>query len=112
MSIRSIRGSMIPLLLGDMGLASVRADLREVALGSNVRPGVEAKCERLPWPRLKPWFDSVWRLKAAKSGLESNGICLGDGAAKDRMEEVGGLQLSLGRTAESPPSAGSTMRPK
>jgi hypothetical protein len=62
---------------------------------------VELKCERFPCPRLKAFFASVCLRKASKSGLASNGICLGDCGLKDRIDDVGGLQLSFGPTPES-----------
>lgn len=75
--------------------------------------GVEAKCERFPCPRLKALCPSVCLLKAAKSGFASKGRCFGDVAPNERIEEVGGLQVSFGPAPESLGSlAGSTMRPK
>jgi len=68
---------------------------------SPVKLGVNAKWERLPCPRLNVWFAAVCLRNASKSGLASTGICFGVWALKDRIEEVGGLQLSLGPMPES-----------
>lgn len=97
---------------GGCSCVSVLVGLRS-GLGRVTAPGVEAKCERLPWLRLKLLLDSVCLLNASKSGFASNGTCLGEGTPNERIEEVGGLQLSFGPTADSRGSlAGSTIRPK
>jgi len=76
-------------------------------------PGVEAKWERFPWPKLKPLFDSVCLRKASNSGFESIGKCFGEGFPNERIDDVGGLQLSFGPSPELRGSvAGSRMRPK
>lgn len=94
------------------GLRSVVVVLAPSILGTFV-PGVDAKWDRFPCPRLKPWLDSVCRRNASKSGFESMGRCLGDAAPKERIEDVGGLQCPFGPAPESRGSViGSTMRPK
>lgn len=114
-SIRSGIGSRaLGLDFGDGGSrVSVLVGLLS-GLGRTCAPGVDAKWERLPCPRLKPLFSSVCRLKASKSGFAPSGKCCGESAPpKERMDEVGGLQLSFGPTPESLGSlAGSTIRPK
>lgn len=106
------------IVLGDGGL-SWKSDLdgRRSGLGcAEPTPGVDAKCDRFPCERLKAIPDSDCLLKASKSGFESKGRCIGEVAAaapKERMDEVGGLQLSLGPILESRGSLlGSIMRPK
>jgi len=51
-------------------------------------PGVEEKCERLPWLSEKPLPVSVCFLNASNSGFAFTGV--GVEAPKERMEEVGG----------------------
>lgn len=63
-------------------------------LGRGVCAGVEAKCERLPWPRLKALFVSEALRKASNSVLELNGRGLGV-VEKERMDEVDVVQLFL-----------------
>jgi hypothetical protein len=102
-------------VLGEGGCSSesLLVGLRSGRGQMETAPGVEAKCERLPWLRLKLLLDSVCLLNASKSGCASNGMCLGDAALNDRIDDVGGLQLSFGPAADSRGSlAGSTMRPK
>jgi hypothetical protein len=91
------------------GRVGLRSNLGRIAPG----PGVEAKWDRFPWPRLKPLCDSVRFLNASNSRFESTGRGLGDRAPKERIEEVGELQLSFGPTAELLRSVvGSTTSPK
>jgi hypothetical protein len=60
---------------------------------------------------VKPLFVSVCLLKASNSEFESIGF--GEAAAKEKIEEVGGLQFSFGPTPESRESiAGSGIIPK
>jgi nucleoside-specific outer membrane channel protein Tsx len=58
-------------------------------------------------------LDSVCLLNASNSGFASKGMCFGEAAPNERIDDVGGLQLSFGPIAESLGSlAGSTISPK